>query len=57
MMLLFVLTVIKSASRLFPFLIGKVLTNDGEIMETEIEFTLEFPFLIGKVLTTVFKPL
>ena len=56
-MLLFVLTVIKSASRLFPFLIGKVLTNDGEIMETEIEFTLEFPFLIGKVLTTVFKPL
>ena len=40
---------------MFPFLIGKVLTNDAEkIIYKLIDL---FPFLIGKVLTTAFKPL
>ena len=39
---------------MFPFLIGKVLTENIMLKYPSIE---KFPFLIGKVLTTAFKPL
>ena len=40
--------------QMFPFLIGKVLTNTDKSEEYKV---VQFPFLIGKVLTTAFKPL
>ena len=43
--------------RLFPFLIGKVLTGEEWDGWAWSSSQTMFPFLIGKVLTTAFKPL
>ena len=39
----------------FPFLIGKVLTNTVSAAIYKIYYMLAFPFLIGKVLTVSLK--